>query len=245
MSRISFLGYNGVLSNIKSYGFDPYYVFDVGVAEGTPWLYEAFPNAYYYMFEPVKEFKEKINQILQNLKGELVEEALGSCSKEIDMFVPVGLNNLAISTTHFETTRRDLVRRIKQNTLDLFLSSKPQISGPVLLKTDVQGHDLDVLRGANQFLKMCHVVISEVPMVSPWGGGPKFVDYIDYMNSKDFTVFDFCAPLRRPYDDKLHSIDVVFVRKDLPYGSDTLYPQGEITAKQSNELYAKLKNVDS
>ena len=67
------------------------------------------------------------------------------------MFVPVGLNNLAISTTHFETTRRDLVRRIKQNTLDLFLSSHPQMSGPILLKTDVQGHDLDVLRGANQF----------------------------------------------------------------------------------------------
>ena len=76
------------------------------------------------------------------------------------------------------------------------------------------------------------------------GRRSKFVDYIDYMNINDFTVL-FCAPLRRPYDDKLHSIDVVFVRKDLPYGSDTLYPQGEITAKQSNELYAKLKNVDS
>lgn len=242
MARISFLGYNGVLTNIKNYGFEPSYVFDVGVAEGTPWLYESFPNAYYYLFEPVNEFNEQINKILENLKGELVPEALGSHCEEIDMFVPVGVNNLAISTTHFESARDDLVRKVKQNTLDSFITSHPDISGPILLKTDVQGHDLDVLKGAAQFLKMCHVVISEVPMVSPWGGGPKFIDYIEYMDKQNFTVFDFCAPLRRPHDDKLHSIDLVFVRKDLPYGRDSLYPEGEITTKYSSELYESLRS---
>ena len=39
------------------------------------------------------------------------------------------------------------------------------MSGPILLKTDVQGHDLDVLRGPIS-TKMCHVVINEVPMVA-------------------------------------------------------------------------------
>lgn len=242
MARISFLGYQGILSNLKKYGFNPSYIFDVGVADGTPWLYESFPDAYYFMFEPVNEFKGKISQILEDLNGELIQEALGSKLGEIDMYVPVGLNNLAISTSHFDSTRTDLIRKVKQNTLDLFLDSRPQIKGPLLLKTDVQGHDLDVLMGAEKFLANCHVVISEVPMVSPWGGGPKFIDYINHMVSHNFTVFDFCAPLRRPHDDKLHSVDVVFVRSDLPFGEDSLYPSGETTLKKANELYKKLSS---
>ena len=241
MSRISFLDYDGVLENLKGYGFQPSSVFDVGVAEGTPWLYNAFPNSFLYLFEPVIEFRGHINKILEKYNGVFVDEALGSECQEINMYVPNGVSNLAISTTHFETKRSDLVRKVKQNTLDSFLASRTNISGPILLKTDVQGHDLDVLKGAKQFLKMCHVVINEVPMVSPWGGGPSFLEYINFMDSQNFRVYDVCTPLRRPDDDKLHSIDLVFVRKDLPYGKDTLYTQGNETIKLSQELYKKLK----
>ena len=77
------------------------------------------------MFEPVKEFKEKLIKsfkIFQNLL-----RALGSCHKEIDMFVPVGLNNLAISTTHFETTRRDLVRESSKIHLITFIFSSANV----------------------------------------------------------------------------------------------------------------------
>lgn len=243
MARVSFLDYQDILANLKKYGFNPSYVFDVGVANGTPWLYESFPNAYYFMFEPVSEFEDEISQILENLNGELVQKALGFKHEQIDMFVPVGSNDLAISTTHFESSRSDLVRKVKQTTLDLFLDSRPQIKGPLLLKTDVQGHDLDVLKGGERFLANCHVVINEVPMVCPWGGGPKFKDYIDYMEKQSFRVFDFCCPLRRPHDDKLHSIDLVFVRSDLPYGEDSLYTEGKTTLKKSNELYNKINSL--
>ena len=40
------------LELLKTQGFQPKTVFDIGVAGGTPDLYAAFPNAFYYLVDP-------------------------------------------------------------------------------------------------------------------------------------------------------------------------------------------------
>ena len=45
--RVGFVDQYKLLDNFKKLGFYPKVVFDVGVARGTPWLYESFPDAYF------------------------------------------------------------------------------------------------------------------------------------------------------------------------------------------------------
>src|SRR6185437_10394420 len=58
--------------------FRPATIIDVGVAEGTPDLYEAFPKAYLMLIEPVAEFFGDITQILAARPGVHVPAALGN-----------------------------------------------------------------------------------------------------------------------------------------------------------------------
>ena len=59
----------GVLANVARLGFVPNIVIDVGVAKGTFALYEAFPNAYHLLVEPLEEFEDDIISILKKYKG--------------------------------------------------------------------------------------------------------------------------------------------------------------------------------
>lgn len=63
--------YPPFFEHIKSLGFNPKTVIDVGVATGTPPLYEAFPDAYFVLFEPTAEFEPNLHQITQkyNIMG--------------------------------------------------------------------------------------------------------------------------------------------------------------------------------
>ena len=50
--------------HLKRAAFHPRTVVDVGVAWGTPGLYDAFPEAYYWLFEPVADFEPALEAIL-------------------------------------------------------------------------------------------------------------------------------------------------------------------------------------
>ena len=45
----------GAFEQLKRLGFDPRTVIDVGVAHGTPALYQTFPDARHLLIEPVEE----------------------------------------------------------------------------------------------------------------------------------------------------------------------------------------------
>ena len=59
-----------LLAHLKSLGFAPQTVIDVGVAYGTPPLYKAFPEAYFILCEPISDFEKYLKSHLNNLKGE-------------------------------------------------------------------------------------------------------------------------------------------------------------------------------
>ena len=58
-----------VLEILSEKGIQPKTVIDVGVHnEGTPELYEIFPNAKHVLIEPVKEFECEILKICEKIK---------------------------------------------------------------------------------------------------------------------------------------------------------------------------------
>src|SRR5437868_5255455 len=60
----------GFLSHVKRLGFEPRTVVDVGVAYGTPPLYTTYPDAYFFLFEPVAEFEPHLKSVLNTVRGE-------------------------------------------------------------------------------------------------------------------------------------------------------------------------------
>lgn len=54
---------------LDRYGLRPRTVIDVGVAEGTPWLYEAWPDAALVLIDPSRESLPHRKQILSSRSG--------------------------------------------------------------------------------------------------------------------------------------------------------------------------------
>ena len=240
--RVGFVDQDKLLDNLKKLGFYPQTVFDVGVAKGTPWLYNAYPDSYFYLFEPVSSFDSIIFETLEKkIRGEHIKLAVGSKNERTNFYIPQDEGQHQIATFSYtkDTVPKDAQYDIDVVTLDTFTQGLA-LEFPIFLKTDVQGHDLEVAKGAINFLKTIDVVVTEAPLYGPWGGGAEVKDYMDFYYANNFILYDMVEPLRRPVDDRLHSIDLCFVNLDSPIATKNLYTSGKETLSKSILHYSSL-----
>lgn len=91
-----------------------------------------------------------------------------------------------------------------------------ELPRPVLMKIDAQGSDIEVLKGGEETVKQCDLVIVETGLQPFRNEENQTYRVISYMASQGFATYDFLSPLARPYDKALGQIDVVFVKEDGP-----------------------------
>merc|ERR1712154_460862 len=98
-------------------------------------------------------------------------------------------------------------------TLDNLLARQRWPSNVELLKLDVQGSELEVLKGSSNLLKHVQVVSMEMNFAVVYNhGAPSFADYIIFMDSIGFAPFDIIEQHRLKAGILLQ-IDMLFVRK--------------------------------
>ena len=198
---------------IKLLGFKPATIIDVGVANGTPALYNCFTDSYILLIEPLKEFEENMISILKKRRGSYVIAAAGSTSGKVKF--NKHLNHLSGSSLYKETMgieadgQETTVPMIR---LDDILKEK-SLYGPYLIKIDTQGSELDVLDGFGESLLETEVVVLEVSMYGFMKGAPQFYDVVQYMKQRNFVAYDIILGWNRPLDDALGQVDIVFKRK--------------------------------
>jgi FkbM family methyltransferase len=90
------------------------------------------------------------------------------------------------------------------------------LPGPLLLKLDVQGFELEVLRGSKTTLERTEVILSEVSLLPYNVGAPLMHEVVAWFADRDFLPYDICGGLRRCSDMALFQTDIIFVRN----GSD-------------------------
>ena len=86
----------------------------------------------------------------------------------------------------------------------------------VYLKVDVQGGELDVLRGAVAALDRVVLVEAELSLVPLYEGAPRFDEIIDYLAERDFGVLSLEPVFVDPSDGRLLQLDAVFGRSARP-----------------------------
>lgn len=200
------------LAHLRSLGLEPRTVIDVGVGYGTPPLYEAFRGAKLLLIEPLEEFRSVLEDAARRFEADFVLAAAGERSGRITINVHPYLEGSSLLTERDDTggiTARD----VDQVTIDDAVRERG-LDGPFLVKVDVQGAELEVLRGASRTLDSTDVVLLEVSLFQFVEGGPQLHDVVEFMRERGFVAYDIFGGHTRPLDGALAQIDMAFVRED-------------------------------
>lgn len=199
------------LGNLYCNGFRPNKIIDIGAFEGE-WTKEVsriFPEASFLMLEAQPSKEEKL-KVLKSNKVDYQISLLGPKSGQKAKFYI----NETVSSALPESAKdnQDFIE-IPMCTLDEVLSEK-SFTDANFLKLDVQGYELEVLKGAASILNRVEVVLMEVSLLEINQGAPLIKDVINFMDQHSFVCYDICSLIRRPLDKALWQTDLIFVKKD-------------------------------
>jgi len=93
------------------------------------------------------------------------------------------------------------------------LSDQLAIVEPLLVKIDVQGYELHVLRGGEQTIRRAEAVIVETSFQPLYQGGPLFSDVFQLLTGWGFMYQGALAALEAPASGAQLQEDSLFVRR--------------------------------
>lgn len=200
-------------------GFRPSGIIDIGAYQGewTRMIAQIFPQAPILMIEAQSEKKAFLDAVCAKFPRAEYELCLLGASDGSEAVFNVMETGSSIYNERSNVPRTQ--RRMAMRTLDSVLSEHPRLTAPLLIKLDVQGAELDILRGGGSVLQAAEFVQLEVALMSYNEGAPTANAVFNFMTAHDFLIFDICGFVR-PNPSYLSQIDVLFVRKDLKLRAD-------------------------
>jgi FkbM family methyltransferase len=174
----------------------PNVIFDIGANEGT-WTLLAkavYPDAEVHAFEPLEVHRRRFSAATHALPGiSLHPVALGSKSGTQTMEVLVQSDASSLLSMTAECGRLYGLTTgtpvpVPVRTLDALMLEKT-VAAPHLVKLDVQGYEMEVLRGGEQALRSAAAVISEVSFIELYKGQCLFNDLSGFLAERGFRLF--------------------------------------------------------
>lgn len=177
-------------------------ILDIGANDG--WWYQQYrqkyPNAEFVLIEanPNNEPALKLLGVRYYL------ECLSDCEKEVDFFITkdapttTGASYYLENTEHFNDNNLEILK-LKTTTLDmLFLNETFDI-----VKMDVQGSEVDIIKGGTELLKRAKEVILEVPKGNNTYniGAPHRDLYFDAMYELGFMTYEVLENINNLQED--------------------------------------------
>jgi len=193
----------------------PASVLDIGVARGTPELYSAFPatKSAYLLVEANPNFKTEVERLAVSLSAQHRMVFCGEKEGTVDFTV---YRNQGLSSAYLAARSLEQLERLTIPTVPLdLLVQETGMKPPYLLKIDVEGAELDVLKGALRTLSQTEAVIIETSIGKRRVGAAEFGDVVCFMREQGFSVFDLLSGSN--WKGRLSLVDAVFVRKDAPF----------------------------
>lgn len=200
------------LHKLKSNGFNPRVIYDIGACV-LHWTREAvgvWNDAQYFVFEAMPESAEIFEHFKVPYHIGLLSDQDG---KEITFYQntthPGGNSyykeNPEVNKNAEAYFNESHARTMTSITLDTIVSNR-KLPLPDLIKMDVQGAELDVLKGAQQTLKHCTDLILELQRVEYNKGAPLREAVMEYLKSIGFDL------VHGPFSDNGYDGDYHFRR---------------------------------
>lgn len=199
-------------ARIRESGFNPGGIVDIGAHDGS-WAAAAhaiFDSSPLLLIEARDEESKNLAAKCAGIPGaEFIITLLGP---EIRNEVDFSVHGTASSIFSERSNARRSSVTLSMMTLDDVMSSKPRLKNPLFLKLDVQGAELEVLRGATETLKRAELVQLEVALLPYNEGAPSSAEVVDFMDERGFVMFDI-AGFVRPNGKDLVQVDILFAQK--------------------------------
>jgi hypothetical protein len=83
----------------------------------------------------------------------------------------------------------------------------------IFLKIDVQGYELDVLKGAIKLLDKISLIKVEISYTQLYENSTNWKSLVDFLNNKGFEIWDVENGFRNPKNYRLLQSDLILVNK--------------------------------
>ena len=196
------------LYSLKEQNINPKIIFDIGAFCGdwTRNCLKVFPDSNYFLFEAQKDMADSLKMMETD---QIITENmfLGENDGTYVDFYEAGTSSSAL--------RFGPHTSIKKNTTSLDnYCRKKNINTIDILKLDVQGYELNILKGAKTILNNVNLIIAEVSFIDVYVDCPLVNEVIQFLDGNQFQLFDIVDLKRRPLDNHLWYCDMFFVKKD-------------------------------
>lgn len=207
--RLELPSIDSSLDRLKRNGFSPKHIFDVGAYQGdfAASCLQLWPTALVTCFEvlpaPAGRLKKRLGD-----RVELIPCLLGAENQnEVELNMAETASSVLIESAKPQTNKSSFPMR----TIDDVVEQKLAGNGPDFLKMDVQGYELEVLKGASQCLQTVDAILAEINFLDLHDNVPLLADIVTWLSTRGWVAYDISGITRRPLDRALWQADFIFV----------------------------------
>jgi FkbM family methyltransferase len=192
-------------------------IFDIGSNTGT-WTLLAksiWPSATIHAFEPLAEH---INAFKENCIGLASVFLHQYCVGSADKTAILNISSYSDSSSLLDATPLEFehfrIKKEKEESVEVKRIDRQideqALPAPGIIKLDIQGFELEALKGIGTWLHSVKYIICEVSFKEYYYGQAQFLDIAGYLSGHGFQLFAFGN--NTPVGAELNQIDVLFKR---------------------------------
>lgn len=227
--------YVASLTLLERQGFSGATLIDIGAAEGgffvTRHLYKLFIPARHFFVDAMEENAPIYEKLKRAFGTDHAITALSCVEGEVALRVDPTFYN-----THLVGVQPELyaeTRKVRLTTLDALVAERG-LAGPYIVKLDVQGAELDVLRGSLKTLAQATVVVAEIQIFFE---RDNLTELLSFMQGRGFALFDLTDPAYYPSNNVFYQCYATFIPQRMEFRKGVAW----CTPEQEAETNARLR----
>lgn len=209
------------LASLAARGFSPRTVIDGGANTGAfaRVAVDLFPEAIVHAVEPQPGCRPALEALSREFPNRVVVHMLALCAPENDGQALAMTAGADTTSTGAHVSANGEGISVPCMTLDsIFAAHRPSKKG-TFLKLDLQGYELNALKGATETLKATDVVLTEVSFYAQ-AFEPPISMLVGFLADHGFELYDIASIYARPRDDRPRQGDLIFVRAGADLAQD-------------------------